>query len=316
MQTRIQNILGMPAIRQYEKYLGLPTLIGRAKKHSFAYIKERVWRKLQGWKEKLFSQAGREILIKSVIQAIPTYTMSCFKLPKGLILELETHIRKFWWGYDGSNKKVHWMKWEKLCEDKGKGGMGFKDIKKFNDSLLAKQVWRMINNLESLCHRVFKARFFPDCSIMDAKESTTGSYAWKSILSAIDVIRKGMVWRIGNGNSVRIREDRWLPVQSHRSVVSPMPTIEPNTRVNTLINAEKGEWKYSEVQRLFLPHEAATICGIPLSTKLPQDRIIWGLTPFGIFTTKSAYKLLVSHASTNLAGTPSSTQQNKFWKAL
>ena len=126
----------------------------------------------------------------------------------------------------------------------------------------------------------------------------------------------GMVWRIGNGNSIRIREDRWFPVQSHRSVVSPMPTTEPNTRVNSLINAETGEWKYSEVQRLFLPHEAATNCGIPLSTRLPQDRIIWGLTPSGTFTTKSAYKLLVSHASTNLAGTSSLAQQNKFWKDL
>ena len=126
----------------------------------------------------------------------------------------------------------------------------------------------------------------------------------------------GMVWRIGNGNSIRNREDRWFPVQSHRSVVSPMPTTEPNTRVNTLINAKTGEWKYSEVQRLFLPHEAATICGIPLSTRLPQDRIIWGLTPSGTFTTKSAYKLLVSHASTNLAGTSSLAQQNKFWKDL
>ena len=82
MQSQIQNILGVPAIRQYEKYLGLPALVGRAKKQSFAYIKERVWRKLQGWKEKLLSQAGREVLIKSVIQAIPTYTMSCFKLPR------------------------------------------------------------------------------------------------------------------------------------------------------------------------------------------------------------------------------------------
>ena len=118
MQTRIQNILGVPAIHQYEKYLGLPALVGRVKKHRFACIKERVWRKLQGWKEKLLSQAGREILIKSVIQAIPTCTMSCFKLPKGLIMELETLIRKFWWGYDGSNKKVHWVKWERLCEDK------------------------------------------------------------------------------------------------------------------------------------------------------------------------------------------------------
>ena len=82
-------------IRQYEKYLGLPTLVGRAKKRSFIYLKERVWKKLQGWKEKLLSIAGREVLIKAVIQAIPTYTMSCFKLLKGLIKELEVLIRKF-----------------------------------------------------------------------------------------------------------------------------------------------------------------------------------------------------------------------------
>ena len=61
-------------------------------------------------------------------------------------------------GYSGDSKKVHWVKWERLCEDKEMGGMRFKDIEKFiNDSLLAKQVWRMINNLDSLCHRVFKA---------------------------------------------------------------------------------------------------------------------------------------------------------------
>ena len=99
MQNQIQQLLGVPAIRQYEKYLGLPALVGRAKKQSFVYIRERVRRKLQGWKEKLLSQAGREVLIKAIIQAIPTYTMSCFKLPKGLIKELETLIRKFWWGF-------------------------------------------------------------------------------------------------------------------------------------------------------------------------------------------------------------------------
>ena len=142
MQTQIQQLLGVLAIRQYEKYLGLPALVGCAKKQSFVYIKERVWRKLWGWKEKLLSQVGREVLIKVVIQAIPTYTISYFKLPKGLIKELETLIRKFWWGYNKENKKVHWVKWERLCEDKerGGGGVGFKYIEKFNDSLLAKQV--------------------------------------------------------------------------------------------------------------------------------------------------------------------------------
>lgn len=70
-------------------------------KEIISIIKERIWKKLKGWKEKLLSQVGREILVKVVVQAIPTYTMSCFKLPKWLIEEIEVLIRKFWWGYRG-----------------------------------------------------------------------------------------------------------------------------------------------------------------------------------------------------------------------
>ena len=92
MQESIQQLLGVPSIRNFQKYLGLSALVGREKKQNFSYIKEHVWKELQGWKEKLLSQAGKEVLIKSMIQAIPTYTTSCFKLPKGLIHKLETMI--------------------------------------------------------------------------------------------------------------------------------------------------------------------------------------------------------------------------------
>jgi hypothetical protein len=95
-QDAIKNTLGVPIIRQYKKYLGLSSLIGRNRAASFTQIKERVWRKLKGWKEKILSQAGREILIKAVAQAIPTYAMSYFKLLARLCKELEAMIRRFW----------------------------------------------------------------------------------------------------------------------------------------------------------------------------------------------------------------------------
>ena len=139
-QAAIKSFLGIPSIQRFEQYLGLPSLIAQAKKKSFSVIKERIWKKLKGWKEKLLSQAGREILIKAVVQAIPTYTMSSFKLPKGLIKEIEVLIRKFWWGYRGEQKKIHWLSWKKLCLLKGEGGMEFRELSKFNDSLLVKQV--------------------------------------------------------------------------------------------------------------------------------------------------------------------------------
>ena len=98
MKNNIKEAWGGLEIMQYEKYLGVPSFVGKGKKVSFNYIKERLWRKIQGWEGKLLSQANREVLIKSVIQAIPTYTMGCFKIPLGLCNEIEAMIKKFWWG--------------------------------------------------------------------------------------------------------------------------------------------------------------------------------------------------------------------------
>ena len=152
----------------------------------------------------------------------------------------------------------------------------------------------MINNPNSLCHRVFKARFFPNCSILEAKDSSIGSYTWKSILSARDVIRKGMVWRIRNGSTARIKEDNWLPIKSNRSVTSPLTSLQPKTKVSALINQDLGIWKTEMVENFFLPHEASIILGILLSSRLPPNRPTWGLTTNELFSTKSTYKLLVS----------------------
>ena len=186
-------------------------MVGRSKYHSFSQLKERVWRKVQDWKEKLLTQAGKETLIKAVLQAIPTYTMHCFKLPKKLCSDLEGLIRNFWWGHNDATKKVHWLKWSSLCRPKLLGGMGFRELMKFNAALLAKQVWRLLHNKESLMYKVFKAKFFRHGTIMDARHSSRASYAWKSILNARHVITKGARWRIGNGTSTRIWLDKWLP---------------------------------------------------------------------------------------------------------
>ena len=101
IKDQIKEAWGVPEIMQYEKYLGLPSFVGKGKKASFNYIKERIWRKIEGWEGKLLSQAGREVLIKSLIQAIPTYTTGCFKIPMGLCNKIKAMIKNFWRGQRG-----------------------------------------------------------------------------------------------------------------------------------------------------------------------------------------------------------------------
>ena len=202
----IKNRLGVAEIKEYEKYLGLPVVVGRNKKVSLNYIKDRVWGKLQGWKEKLLSQAGKEVLLKAVVQAIPTFAMSYFRLPIGLCQDIEMLIKKFWWGQRGDRRKIHWRKWEVLCKPKLEGGLGFMDLCKFNEAMLAKQIWRLTSNTDSLFYKVFKAKYFPNGNVFEAR-SATGSFAWKSILRSKNLIERNAHWRIGNGNSTRIFKD-------------------------------------------------------------------------------------------------------------
>ena len=137
-RDEIFNILGPMQNSRHTKYLGLPSLIGRSKKQVFAILKERVGQKLAGWKSKLLSMGGKEILIKVMAQAIPTYTMSCFLLPQGLCDDMERLMKNFWWGQKQQETKLGWVSWKRMCISKARGGLGFRNLKAFNLAMLAK----------------------------------------------------------------------------------------------------------------------------------------------------------------------------------
>lgn len=88
-------LFGAQVIKQHETYLGLPSFIGRSKTNTFVQLKTKVPKILVGWKEKLLSTAGREVLIKVIAQAISTYMMSCFKLPSNIFDGLTRMVSQF-----------------------------------------------------------------------------------------------------------------------------------------------------------------------------------------------------------------------------
>jgi hypothetical protein len=103
----VKNTLAIQGDAWNEKYLGLPVYVGRSKKKAFEYIKDKIWARIQGWIERLLSKAGKEVLIKAVAQAIPTYAMSCFYLTKSFCDELSHMIARFWWSQQDKSDKIH-----------------------------------------------------------------------------------------------------------------------------------------------------------------------------------------------------------------
>ena len=90
--------------------------------------------------------------------------------------------------------------------------MGFKNLHLFNLALLAKQGWRLITRPDSLAARVFKARYHPNTSFMNAVEYPDMSYTWRSIMAGRKILSRGTRFQIGDGQQVSLWNDPWLPL--------------------------------------------------------------------------------------------------------
>lgn len=180
-----------------------------------------MWQRIQGWKEKLLSKAGKEIIIKAVAQAIPVFAMGCFDITKEICGQISALIAKYWWNNQDKENSIHWLSWEKLILPKDEGGLGFRDLHSFNMAMLAKQGWRLIQTPDSLCARILKAKYFPNTSLLSAKLKDGCSYTWRSIMQGVEVLRDGVIWRVGNGQSINIWEDLWVPRDMTRKPITP-----------------------------------------------------------------------------------------------
>ncbi|XP_052490847.1 uncharacterized mitochondrial protein AtMg00310-like [Gossypium raimondii] len=207
---RLSADIGIRFSNNMEKYLGLPNIIGRKKKESFQNLKDRIKQRIDNWSTRFLSQGGREVFIKSVLQAIPTYAMTCFLLPKSLCDEFDNLVARFWWQKGKGKKGIHWCQWEFMCRPKEEGGMGFRNMAQFNVALLAKQGWRIMNNQNALVTKVFKAKYFSDDNFLNSRLGNSSSYVWKSIWAAKDLLKKGHCWRVGTGTNICI-SDAWIP---------------------------------------------------------------------------------------------------------
>ncbi|XP_045791311.1 uncharacterized mitochondrial protein AtMg00310-like [Trifolium pratense] len=140
---------------------------------------DRGWKKINSWSSKCLSKAGLEVLIKLVLQAIPNYFMSIFTLPSSLCDEIEKLMNSFWWGHSGARNR-------------------------------GKQSWRILTSPNILIAKLYKAKYYPNCSFLDSILGHNPSFVWRSICNSRFLIRAGFRWRIGDGNNIPLWNENWL----------------------------------------------------------------------------------------------------------
>ncbi|XP_019098912.1 PREDICTED: uncharacterized protein LOC109132195 [Camelina sativa] len=135
-------------------------------------------------------------------------------------------------------------------------GMGFKDLHQFNIALLAKQVWRMIKEPQSLLTRVLQAKYFSKSQLIDASLGHRPSHAWRSIHQSIQLIKQGLSWRIGDSNTVRIWSDNWIdnPPRPARMAHQNQQGLK-SPKVTDLMIPSTSQWSSERVQELVHPED-------------------------------------------------------------
>ena len=219
-------------------------------------------------------------MLKFVAQSIQNYVMSCFQLPNGICDKMRAIISNHWWGFEGGKKKMHCRSWDWLTTPKFMGGMGFRDMKIFNQAMLARQCWRLISEPDSLCAKVLKGRYYPKCAFIDSGPTRSCSFTWRSLRFGKRLLEKGILWRVGNGKEIRIMKDKWIPGMPCIPI-HPMVQIPDELKVNALIDESTRQWNEELIRICFSSADAERIISIPLSHNRIPDYVSWPLTKDG-----------------------------------
>ena len=174
-----------------------------------------------------------------------------------------------------------------MCVPKGQGGMGFRDIHCFNLALLAKQCWRLLDQSDSLCARVLKAKYYPEEDIFKVNLKKGSSYVWKSIWAGVQTFKKGCIWRVGDGMDINIWEDCWIPNSPDRKITTRRGNIVL-IRVHELIYPITGSWDEELIRANFWNIDVQRIMQIPLPRHDISDFVAWHHNKSGRFSVKSA----------------------------
>ncbi|KAK2647882.1 hypothetical protein Ddye_015371 [Dipteronia dyeriana] len=181
-------------------------------------------------------------------------------------------------------------------------------------ALLEKQCWRIIRKPDSLMVRVLKNCYFPESNFLEANPKLKGSLIWRGLMWGRGIISTGSRWRIGNGNSVRVYGDRWIPRPSTFKISSPI-LLDENVTVDFL-KTDSGGWNIDLLQDTFIADDVNQILSIPPSNPSAGDYLLWHFKKSGEYSTHSRYRVARDMTMVDSPGVLGSKDLAYWWKIL
>jgi hypothetical protein len=291
-------------------YLGSPMFLTGAKTKDFHFLLDKVESKLKGWRSKSLSWAGRTTLIKSVAQALPTYTMSTFEVPTTIWTKIDFATRRFWWNpKTSSGSHLALKSWEALCLPHKQGVLGFRKRKEFKMALVSKMAWMVITNRNNSCMDLLRSKYKVRPDWLSRENCNAASPIWKGIEKKKPLLEKGACFQVGDGKSINVWKDPWIPWLTGFKPKLKNQSISLNPlMVSSLINFNTKSWKTDQLIELFDEESILAIQKITIPIRSRPEKLIWVNDPKGAFTVKSAYK-------TNQASTTDISGE-KIWTKL
>ena len=207
------------------------------------------------------------------------------------------------------------MNWGRMKRSKEMRGMGFRDLECFNIALLVKQGWRIIQNPDSLVARIYK-KYLCHGDFLNSDIGSNPPYAWRSSWNAKKLLNKRLIWRVGDGTSIKIWKDRCVPTPISYGIQSSIRLLDQDARVSMLINSETRWWNIELVREIFCKEEVDTICNLGICPGRQKHKLIWVGTKNWDFTVRSAYHLAKGSVEAEEGSCSNSRNGKSLWSMV
>lgn len=241
-------IIGCKPDQMPSTFLGLPVGESMGSCKHWKNLIDKFKKKLSSWKIKTLSIGGRHTIASNVLGSLGTYMFSLFKAPGGILKILEGLRRKFFWGGDEEQRKIPWIKWDKVTSDKKKGGLGIGSLRELNMALLSKWCWRYKTEKEALWVKVVDSIHGKDSIAKGYKEINCG-HNWRRIVQQWDELQEEdldprmlIKKQVRNGKNTSFWMDWWTEDKPLRKKYPRLFNLEIRKEITVEEKLNNNRW--------------------------------------------------------------------------